>query len=123
MSSGSFQTAKYQLDSGNGAGIASCRVQPETLAASINSTANSEPSGAVTLPASAKVSGGKREFGIAMRTVTLEFTSTIPDGYTGDNVRIPVMTEATYASWTKGQTGTYLGSDVRVVGRSPEVVN
>jgi hypothetical protein len=123
MSAGAFQSSKYQLDSGNGAGIAACRIQPETLAATINSAANEAPAGAVTLPSSAKVSGGKREFGINMRTVTLEFTAALPEGYSGDPVRIPVLTESTYAAWSKGQTGTYLAVPVRVIGRSPETVN
>jgi hypothetical protein len=123
MSAGEFDSAKYELDAGNGGGIASCRVLPSTLLATINSQANEEPSGAVTLPISAKASGGRTEFGISMRTVTLEFTGTLPDDYSGDNVTIPVLSPSTFAAWTKGQEGTYLGVPVKVVGRKPEYVN
>jgi len=119
---GNFITSRYVLDAGNGGGIAGCRIQPETLAATINSVTNAATTDPTTLPASAKVSKTNREFGVGMRTVTLEFTGALPDGYSGDPVRIPVMQPATFAAWTIGQTGTYLSSPVVVVGRSPESV-
>lgn len=122
MSTGEFTNTKYQLDTGNGSYIVACRVQPETLSATINSVANAAPTGAVNAPGSARAGKGIREFGIGMRSVTLEWTGAIPDGYSGDPVRIPVLTPTTFASWTIGQTGTYLSSDVRVVGRSSERV-
>lgn len=122
MSSGEFTNTLYELSADNGGGIAPVRVQPETLSATINGAANDAPAGPATLPVSAKVSGGNREIGINCRTVNLEFTGAPPTDYSGDNVTIPVMTPATFAAWTVGQTGTYLGVDVRVAGRSPERV-
>lgn len=122
MSAGEFDRAKYELSSDNGGGIASVRVQPETIAATIAGVANDEPAGDVNLPVTAKVSKGKREFGIGCRTVTLEFTGTPPDGYSGDPVTIPGLTPAFFAAAVKGATGTYLSQDVEVVGRSPESV-
>lgn len=122
MSAGAFTDTFYTLDTGNGGGTARARVQPETLAASINSAANAGATGPATLPVSASASNGIREYGIRMRQVTLRFTGALPDGYSGDDVSIPVMLEATFASWAIGQTGTYLGSPVEVVGRSPERV-
>lgn len=122
MSAGAFERTFYELDTGNGGGIARVRVQPETLAATINGAANAAPAGPATLPTAAKVSKGAREIGIGCRTVTLEFTGTPPTDYSGDDVVIPVLQEATYAAWTVGQTGTYLGAPVEVVGRSPESV-
>lgn len=124
MSAGAFESAIYELDAGNGGGFAPCRVQPETLDLLIAATSNDEGAGPVDLPVSAKASKGIREYGIGMRAVTLEFTDQgdLPDGYTGENVRVPVLTPATFAVYTIGAVGTYLGSPVRVVGRSPERV-
>lgn len=122
MSAGEFVRTFYKLDTGNGGGIVRARVQPETLAAEINSVANAGATGPATVPITAKSSGGKNEFGVNMRSVTLEFTSSPPDGYSGDPVSIPVLQEDTFAAWTNGETGTYLGVAVEVIGRSPETV-
>lgn len=122
MSAGEFTRTFYELDTGNGGGIARVRVQPETISATINGVANDAPAGPATLPVTAQVSKGNREIGIGCRTVTLEFTGSLPTDYSGDNVTIPVLQESTYASWTVGQTGTYLSVPVEVVGRSPESV-
>lgn len=122
MSAGVFERTFYGLDTGNGGGTARARVQPETLAATINAVANAAPAGPATIPVTASASGGIRENGIRMRNVTLQWTAAPPDGYSGDDVTIPVMQEATFAAWTLGQTGTYLGAAVEVVGRSPERV-
>lgn len=120
MSAGVFERSKYELDTGNGGGIAACLVQPETEAATINGIPNDPPSGAVTLPVSAKMIGPRRAVGINSRYVTLEWSAAPPSGYSGDNVRIPVLQESTYAAWLVGETGTYLGAGVTVVGRNPE---
>lgn len=120
MSAGAFTSSKYQADAGNGGGIYRCKIQPETLAASINNTANDPPAGAVDQNVSAAASKTKREYGVGMRSVLLTWTATIPDGYSGDPVRIPVLTPAVFAQWGLGQTGTYLGQAVRVDGRSAE---
>lgn len=122
MSAGEFVRSRYELDTGNGGGIARCLVQPETLACEINSVANAAPSGAVDLPNSARMLGPRRGLGINSRYVTLEWTGTPPTGYSGDNVRIPVLQESTFAAWQNDATGTYLGAGVRVVGRNPERV-
>lgn len=122
MSAGEFTSTFYELDTGNGSGVARVKVQPETLLATINSVANASPGGPATLPVSAKVSKGNREIGIGTRTVTLRFTSGAPTDYSGDDVVIPVLQESTFAAWSIGQTGTYLSTAVEVVGRSPESV-
>lgn len=122
MSAGVFESTFYELDTGNGSGIARARVQPETLLASIDSVANSAPAGPATLPVSASASNGIREYGIRMRQVTLRWTGGPPTDYSGDDVIIPVMQESTFAAWTLGSTGTYLENGVEVVGRSPERV-
>lgn len=120
MSAGVFEIEFYELDTGNGGGVASIRVQPETVAATINGAANAGASGPATIPLFAKAAKGVREYGIGARSVTLRFTGAPPTGYSGDDVRIPVLLESTYASWALNETGSYLGAAVQVVGRSPE---
>lgn len=119
MSAGAFTTSRYESDSG---GIFRIRVQPETLAADIDSISNGPPAGAINQPVSAKARGNKREYGVIARTVTLEFTGTPPTGYLGSNVIVPCLTPDTYQFWTETleKTGTYLSAPVKVVGQSPE---
>lgn len=122
MSAGEFEVSRYNLSVENGGGIAPIRVQPETLQATINGVANDPPTGAVTLPVFVKVSKTRREYGIGPRKVLLRFPDGAFDDYTGDDIEIPVLQASTAAAWTNGQTGTYLGQNVEVVGRSPESV-
>lgn len=123
MSAGAFENSFYELSAENGGFIMACRVQPETLAASINSVANAAPAGPADAPGSATISQGRRSAGVNMRYVSLKFTASPPTGYSGDNVRIPVLSPTTFAAWTKGATGTYLGVAVEVAGRVGETVN
>lgn len=122
MSAGEFTREVYETNEGN---FASVKVQPETIAAVVDGVTNVAGAGPVNQEASAQVSGGKRSIGIKCRTVTLEFTGTVPDGYSGDPVTIPALTPAFYAACNPNSdtaTGTYLGQAVRAVGRSPETV-
>jgi len=122
MSAGNFTTAFYELSAENGGYIMSCRVQPETLAATIGGTANAGVTGPATAPGSATISQGRRTAGVNMRYVVLQWTADKPEGYEGRTVKIPVLDPAVYADWTKGATGTYLGEAVKVVGRQGETV-
>lgn len=122
MSAGAFETAFYGLSAENGGFTIRCRVQPETLAAEIGGTANAGAAGPADAPGSATISQGRRSAGVNMRYVTLGFTGAAPAGYSGDPVRIPVLTPATFAAWTLGATGTYLGAAVEVLGRVGETV-
>jgi hypothetical protein len=122
MSAGSFTTAFYETSSENGSYVLRCRVQPETLAAEIASTTNDSADGPADAPGSATISQGRRTAGVNMRYVTLGFTAAPPTGYSGDPVRIPVLTPATFALWTLGATGTYLGAAVEVLSRVGETV-
>lgn len=122
MSAGVFEKSIYETDAGN---FAAVKVQPETLAATVDSVVNAAGAGPVDQEASAQVGKGKRTIGINTRTVTLRFTSTLPTGYSGDPVTIPALTPAFYAACNPNSdtaTGTYLGQPVRAVGRSPETV-
>jgi len=122
MSAGVFETAFYETSSENGGFILRCRVQPETLAAEIDSTANTSAVGPADAPGSATSSQGRRTAGVNMRYVTLGWTATQPTGYSGDPVRISVLDPATFTAWTLGATGTYLGAAVEVLSRVGETV-
>lgn len=122
MSSGAFENSFYETSAENGGYVLACRVQPETIAATINSAANDAPAGPATAPGSATISRGRRQSGVNMRYVTVRWVSSKPTGYTGSTARIPVLDPAVFAEWGRGQTGTYLGHSVRVVGRTGETV-
>lgn len=122
MSSGPFERVFYETSSENGGFTLSARVQPETLAASVDSVPNVSAAGPADAPGSATISQGRRTAGVNMRYVTLGWTASPPAGYSGDPVRIPVLTPATFTAWTLGSTGTYLGAAVEVLSRVGETV-
>lgn len=119
MSAGNFVRSFYEADNGE---IHPIRVQPETVAANVGA-ANTAPAGPATVGISARVSGGARQLGLTARKVRLAFTATVPAGYAEDSIiTIPVLTPAAFAAASVGATGTYLGSAVQVIGRTPESV-
>lgn len=121
MSAGTFIRTRYELSNGE---ICRIRIQPETLALEIGGTANAAPVGATTLgDVSATVSQSKRANGIKPRTVSVEFTGALPDGYSGDPIsNLPVLTPGVFNGWALDDTGSYLGAPVRLVGKSGEQV-
>lgn len=123
MSSGGFNLKRYQA-SADTANYHPIRVQPETLALEIAGTANAEPAGALNAYPSAVVSRGQRALGLNARTVTVKFVGAGPEGYQAQGtIRLPWLTAATFAPIRKGQTGTYLGQAIEVVGKTPEYAN
>jgi hypothetical protein len=123
MSSGVFNTnARYEMDAGNGGYITKARVQPETLAATNGTTANAIPVGAVDLPISAYAAKGKKEYGVRMRYAVVDAPADTPTGYTGEPLRFPVMTPATFAAWSIGDTITYLGESFELIDKVVEDV-
>jgi len=122
MSAGVFETAFYETSSENGGFVLRCRVQPETLNAEIDGTSNASAIGPATAPGSATSSQGRRSAGVNMRYVSLGWTGAAPAGYSGDPVRISVLEPDTFAAWTLGATGTYLGAAVEVLSRVGETV-
>lgn len=122
MSAGPFTRTFYETSAENGGFVLSCRVQPETLAATIDGTANAAPAGPATAPGSATISQGRRTAGVNMRYVRLGWTGSPPTGYSGDPVVIPVLDPAVFADWTLGATGTYLSAPVEVLGRVGETI-
>lgn len=120
MSSGSFSISRYVSNRGS---VYACRVQPETLAAAFTGAGvNAAATTAVDMEVSAKMSGGRREIGVSPRGVTVEFTGTVPDGYSGDPVFIPILTPTLYESITRDMVGTYLGQAIKVIGKRVEIV-
>lgn len=121
MSSGAFVTSKYasSVTESNHP----IRVQPETLALQLGSTANTAPSGTAILP-SAQVGRGKRSIGINARTVTVKFaTGSAPSGYKADSpITLPWLQEnSAFLTAAPGVTTvTYLGQTAILVGKSPE---
>lgn len=121
MSAGQFVSSRYTTNDG---GVCPCRVQPETLALVIDGVTNAATTDAIDQEASALMSGGKRQFGVIARTVTIEWTAAPPEGYDPNQLlTVPCLQQAIYNGAKKDTTGTYLGVGVKVKGRSPERVN
>lgn len=118
MSSGTFSISRYETDDGE---IHPVRVQPETLAATFGTTANAAPSGSVTNNQRAKVTKGKRQYGIGTRTVTITFAGTPPANYKPYGViTLPVMQKTVWDAITDGSTVTYLSTAGTVAYKTPE---
>lgn len=116
MSAGQFLRSFYQLDNGE---VARARVQPETIAGF-----NAAPAGPATVPGSARMGGGRRRFGINARFITAAWSGAAPTGYDADGViRIPILTPASYNAIELGDTLTYLGGTLEVIGKTGEKVS
>ena len=119
MSSGEFIIGRYE--SNELGAIMPVRVQPETLLLFIGGTVNAVATGTVNLGLFAQVSKNKKSYGVGCRTVSIRWVGTAPDGYkAGEALTIPVMTLAAYTVYTPGTTGSYLGNQVVVIGRSAD---
>ena len=119
MSAGQFIISSYGA-SYDLAQVHPIRIQPETLAAQPTT-----PADAPTSPISARVSGGKRTLGLIARKVVLrDDILDPPAGYQpSGRLVIPILSDADFATITKGSTLTYLGIEMVVVGKIPEYVN
>jgi len=121
MSAGVFIKSKY-LASYDGTSVHPIRVQPETEALSINSVANTPPSGAISNPIPAVISRGRRSRGLIPRTVSIQAPATgQPTGYKPLGITtLPCLNEEIYAAAvaaTEATTVTYLGVNTwKVVG-------
>lgn len=121
MSSGAFQLAKYEAN--DGTSIYPVRLQPETLAAEFDGTANDEPAGATNQPIFAQVSRANGGYGVRPRKITVRFTAAPPTGYKADQTYdLAIMTAALWNAAVPGQTGTYLGVATQVVSKAPESI-
>jgi hypothetical protein len=123
MSAGSFLRSRYQA-SWDTDQIHPIRVQPETIAMADSgspTTTNSAPTGSITIPISAHVSGGTRSLGLIPRKFSLELTGTAPTGYvTGSRVSLPILTESFYNAVSVNDEVTYLGTTWQVISKTPE---
>lgn len=120
MSSGQFDRSFYETDNGD---IVPLRIQPETLSADFDGTANAGATGpaAAGFP-SANVSRSRRGYGIHARFVTVAW-NTAPAGYDDRGLlAIHVPVKATFDAITKGSTVTYLGGTAEVVSKTPELI-
>jgi hypothetical protein len=124
MSTGAFETGKYEQN--GGANIWPCKAQPETKGLTLGGTANAYPTDPITvgLP-KIKLRKTRREFGLPIRTVTVELTAdgtgVTADMETGSLHTIPVFQESVWAGYGEGQTGTYLGIACKFAGFSSGV--
>lgn len=122
MSAGQFDDSIYES---NGGDFYPCRVQPETLAMTIDGTANAAGAGPI-LPntPSANMRGSKRQNGVNARTVSLKLPAggTAPAGYSGDNVVVPVLTPAVFDAISRSSVVVYLGATWRVAGTGSESI-
>ena len=119
MSSGPFDDVIYEANSGL---FYAARVQPETLGLTLGGTANAAGAGPVTpgLP-SARISGGRRSYGVFMRGVRVVVTAAgTSDLSVGSVITLPLLTPDAFATAGRGATGTYNGATVRSLGTIPE---
>lgn len=122
MSSGAFVATKYQANDENGSGIYGIKVQPETLGLTINTVANTAPAGAITSRVAARTSGSRRAYGVHASKVSFRFV-TAPAGYKQDSpISLPLLNTNIREQAVFGQTGTYLGTGIVVIGKSSEVI-
>ena len=119
MSAGPFELSAYE--SSELEAIMPVKIQEETLLLFIAGVANSAPTAPVNLELYAHVSKNRNEYGVGCRSVTIKWEGEPPEGYKpGETLRIPVLTSAAYLAYKPGRTGNYLGSQVKVLSRSPE---
>lgn len=122
MSAGAFEIRKYE--STKTGQIHPIRVQPETLALVLDGNTNTEPAAALDSPLSAQVSQGTRSLGLNARTVTITWVAAAPTGYkAGGSINLPWLAETGFDALSRGKTGTYLATAVRVVGTREEKAN
>jgi hypothetical protein len=120
MSSGVFETGRYASnETGLTHGI---RVQPETKALLIGSVANDYSAVTTLTKPNAQVGRGKKSIGINARTVTIQLTAALSGYKVGSNIVLPWFVESTFSAIARDQTGTYLSTACKVVGKSPERV-
>lgn len=125
MSAGAFEDGKYA--SGN-TFVYPVRVQPESKGLTLGGVANAYPVDDLTANiGTLSLTGGRRRFGVIPRTVTVEFTEA-PTGNVADyagvgsQFTVPVFGETVWAGYTKGQVGTYLGTAIKFINKSPELI-
>lgn len=123
MSAGAFIRVAYQA-SYNPVAIHPIRVQPETLALSVTiggvATVNTASAANINTPAGVRVSSGRRSRGVNARLIRIQFSGETPEGYRpGSTITLPALNPQLLNA-ANGDTGTYLGLPIVVIGTSPE---
>lgn len=124
MSAGNFVVTKYEASYAAGQ-IHPIRVQEETLAllqdsGGVNDATNDPPAGAVNNPISALVNLNRGARGLRPRYVVASWNAAKPAGYTGDTVRIPILTINNFNNLAVGESIAYLGTTAIIVAKEPE---
>lgn len=118
MSAGPFEIYNYKSELGT---VHPIRLQPETVALTLDGNANSQSSDEIDSPFSVCVSRGANACGLLPRKVNIKFTGAAPAGYKADQTySIPVLVATLWQNAVVNQTGTYLGEAIKVIGKSPE---
>lgn len=118
MSAGDFTRAFYEGDDGT---VYPIRIQPETLAAQFDDTANASASGPATVNLFARINKNRGEYGVGARSVTAEWTAAQPTGYSaGGRIKIAVPDKTIFDGITLLSTGTYLGAGITIIGKNSE---
>lgn len=121
MSQGQFSEEIYEANAGT---FHSITVQPETLALTIDGTANTPGAGPVNSAQRASVSQGNRAYGLKARRISFSWTGAAPANYDPrGRLSLPVLTPALYDGILPGSTGTYLGAAINKIRLLPERVN
>ncbi len=116
MSAGRFTFGTYASDGGT---IYPFQFQPETVQA-WNPIPVGQP--AANTP-SAVVSRGKRSRGVNTRTARFRWQGSVPEGYeTAGIIRLPIFTKTAWDALAKATDYAYLGSQLRLVGKTNETI-
>ena len=120
MSNGPFLLTFYETDLGN---VVTIRVQPETVALQIGTTANAPVSGPATAGfPSAQTSQSRRAIGINARRIRCVYTAAASGDLPGLSIVLPWLNPATYATISEGEAGTYNGEPVQFRRRLGEEI-
>jgi len=116
MSAGRFTFGVYLSD---GAVAYPFQFQAETIT-TWNPAATGTP--AANTP-SAVVSRGRRSRGVNARVARFRWTGSVPDGYEPSGIiRLPIFTKTAWDALQKATDYAYLGSNLNLVGKTPESI-
>ena len=126
MSAGDFLDTKYELST-IPSQIWKIRVQEEAVDLVYDNAPNPDitndpPAGDLTAQVSVKVNKTNREFGVRPRYFVLEWITGKPADYTGDTVRVPILTQAAFDGIPVGRTVVSIDTSKswRVKAKEPE---
>lgn len=121
MSNGPFLLTFYETALGN---VCTIRVQPETVALQIGTTANAPVSGPSTAGfPSAQTSQSRRAIGINARRVRCVYEAGASGDLPGLSITLPWLNPATFDTISEGESGTYNGEPVQLRSKLGEEIN